>query len=66
MKVNENIASFSPFLITKGLHKNSVPHTSRYLAASEQQSILRHGVKTYGMMYWSVIKKFHQLSSLIV
>ena len=27
--------------------KNSVAHTSRYVAALERQSILRHGVKSF-------------------
>ena len=54
-----NIANFSPFESPKGLHiKVLFPNASRYLAALEQQSILRHGVKL-GIMYWSVyIKKF--------
>ena len=53
-----NIANFSPFESPKGLHKNSVPNTSRYLAALERQSILRCRVKINGyMMYWSVYNK---------
>ena len=53
-----NIANFSPFESPKGLNiKILFPNTSRYLAALEQQSILRHGVKINGyMMYWSVYK----------
>ena len=54
-----NIANFSPFESPKGLNiKILFPNTSRYLAALEQQSILRHGVKMYGyMMYWSAYNK---------
>ena len=49
-----NIANFSPFESPNGLNiKILFPNTSRYLAALEQQSILRHGVKI-NMMYWSV------------
>ena len=51
-----NIANFSLFESPKGLNiKILFPNTSRYLAALERQSILRHGVKNNGyMMYLSI------------
>ena len=54
-----NIANLSPFESPKGLRKKILfPNTSRYLAALERQSILRHGVKMkYDVLVCIIIKK---------